>query len=59
MTLNYLGVTYVVSRAVYNVVYIVLQDNRKFAPLRSAVWNVGLVVIFTLWIKAGNAAAAN
>lgn len=58
ITLNYLGLTYVVSRAAYNVVYIVLQDNRKFAPVRSLVWNVGLVVIFTLWIKAGNAAAA-
>ncbi|KAJ4424995.1 hypothetical protein N0V82_000277 [Gnomoniopsis sp. IMI 355080] len=57
-TLNYLGVGYVASRLVYNVVYVFLQDNRKFAPVRSLVWNVGLGVIVTLWIKAGNAAAA-
>lgn len=57
-TLNYLGLTYVVSRAAYNIVYIILQDNRKFAPVRSLVWSVGVGVIFTLWIKAGNAAAA-
>lgn len=57
-TLNYLGVGYVASRVVYNVVYVFLQDNRKFAPVRSVVWNVGLGIIVTLWIKAGNVAAA-
>lgn len=57
-TLNYLSAGYVASRVVYNVVYVFLQDNRRFAPVRSAVWNVGLGVIVTLWIMAGNAAAA-
>lgn len=57
-TLNYLGAGYLASRAVYNTVYIFLQDNRKLAPLRSVVWNVSVGVIITLWVKAGNKAAA-
>lgn len=57
-TLNTLSGVYLASRAVYNVVYIFLQDDRKFAPVRSIVWNVGLGAIITLWVKAGNKAAS-
>lgn len=57
-TVNYLSVGYLGSRAVFNIVYILLQDNRKFAPLRSLSWCVGIGITITLWIKAGNKAAA-
>ncbi|CAN8102601.1 unnamed protein product [Discula destructiva] len=57
-TLNYLSASYLVSRVLYNYVYVILQDNRKWAPVRSLLWTAGLGVIFTLWIKAGNLAAA-
>ncbi|KAK3399332.1 hypothetical protein B0T20DRAFT_409879 [Sordaria brevicollis] len=54
-TLNKLSLFYLGSRAVYNFVYVFLQDNRKFAPVRSLVWMASLGSIFTLFIKAGNA----
>ncbi|KAK3951692.1 hypothetical protein QBC32DRAFT_343338 [Pseudoneurospora amorphoporcata] len=54
-TLNKLSSFYLVSRLVYNFVYIVLQDNRKFAPVRGLVWLAGLGTIFSFFIKAGNA----
>lgn len=57
-TLNYLSVAYLASRVGYNVVYVWLQDNRKLAPLRSVCFNVGIGIITTLWIKAGNKAAS-
>lgn len=57
-TLNVLGASYVASRAAFTVVYIFLQDNRQLAPLRSLCWMVGIGITFTLWIKAGNLAAA-
>lgn len=46
------------SRVAYNIIYVFLQDNRKFAPVRSLTWTASVGIIFTLWIKAGNAAAA-
>lgn len=57
-TLNYLSAGYVASRLAYNTIYIFLQDNRKIAPLRSIVWNVGVGILVTLWVKAANKAAA-
>ena len=54
-TLNKISLFYLGSRLVYNLVYIVLQDNRKFAPVRSLVWMAGVGSIFSLFIKAGNA----
>lgn len=57
-TLNTLALSYVVSRVAYNIIYVFLQDNRKFAPVRSLTWTASVGIIFTLWIKAGNAAAA-
>lgn len=57
-TLNSLAGVYLASRAAYNVVYVFLQDNRRFAPVRSLVWNVGLGIIVALWVKAGNRATA-
>lgn len=57
-TLSYLSALFLTSRVVYNIVYIFLQDNRKAAPLRTIVYNVGVGAIITLWVKAGNRAAA-
>ena len=54
-TLNKLSLFYLGSRLVYNVIYVFLQDNRKFAPVRSLVWMAGLGSIFSFFIKAGNA----
>ncbi|KAF4778764.1 hypothetical protein HER10_EVM0010143 [Colletotrichum scovillei] len=54
-TLDLLSMIYLSSRAVYTLIYVKLQDNRKWAPLRSLVWVVGMCSIFSLWIKAGNA----
>lgn len=56
-TLNYLGAGYLASRVAYNAVYIVLQENRKLAPLRSVMYFTGVGLIVSLWVKAGNAAA--
>ena len=35
---NTLSLGYIASRVAYNFTYVVLQDNRKFAPLRSIIW---------------------
>ncbi|KAI0481318.1 hypothetical protein GGR56DRAFT_629785 [Xylariaceae sp. FL0804] len=53
-TINALCAVYVVSRVLYNVTYIRLQDNRKFAPLRTACWAASVISWMTLLIKAGN-----
>ncbi|KAK3357306.1 hypothetical protein B0T25DRAFT_538820 [Lasiosphaeria hispida] len=50
---NKLALTYLVSRAVYNFVYVHLQDNKRMAPIRSLVWLVSLYAIFALFVKAG------
>jgi uncharacterized MAPEG superfamily protein len=36
--LNILTLGYLVSRAFYNLTYVFLQRNRRFAPLRSVFW---------------------
>lgn len=56
--LNKLALGYLVSRAVFNFVYVFLQDNKKFAPLRTLVWMVGIGIIFSLYISAGGALKA-
>jgi len=38
--LNALTLGYVAGRLGYNVIYVWLQQNRKLAPLRSALWYV-------------------
>lgn len=57
-TLNALSAGYLVSRALYNFVYVVLQDNRRLATLRSLVWGVGMAMVGAIWVKAGNRATA-
>ncbi|KAI3337121.1 hypothetical protein HD806DRAFT_27736 [Xylariaceae sp. AK1471] len=53
-TINKLAGVYLASRVVYNFTYIFLQGNPTFAPVRSLVWNAGVVSWFTLFVKAGN-----
>lgn len=53
--LNTLTLAYLVSRVAYNAVYVLLQDDRRTAPLRSACWAVSVVLIGALWVDAGNA----
>ncbi|KAK4236814.1 hypothetical protein C8A03DRAFT_45220 [Achaetomium macrosporum] len=51
--MNRLTLAYIVSRAVYNYVYIVLQDNRRMATVRSLVWVSGIGIIMSLFVLAG------
>ncbi|KAI1355853.1 hypothetical protein F5Y01DRAFT_310733 [Xylaria sp. FL0043] len=53
-TINKLAGVYLGTRALYNFTYIFLQQNPSFAPLRTIVWNAGVVSWMTLFIKAGN-----
>ena len=43
------------SRVVYNVCYVGLgpSSGRKVALARSVVWQAGIVMTLTLWVKAG------
>ncbi|KAM3088792.1 hypothetical protein ACMFMG_000421 [Clarireedia jacksonii] len=52
-TLNLLSGGYLVSRAVYNFVYI-NNTSGMMAHTRSAVYAVGIVHIMTLFVKSGN-----
>ncbi|KAI1813890.1 hypothetical protein GGS20DRAFT_551029 [Poronia punctata] len=53
-TVNKLAFSYLASRVAFNVIYIFLQNSRKFAPLRSVAWAAGMVTWVTLYVKAGN-----
>ncbi|KAI0526489.1 hypothetical protein F5B22DRAFT_586048 [Xylaria bambusicola] len=53
-TINMLAGVYLGSRALYNFTYVFLQENPSFAPVRSLVWNAGVVSWMTLFIKSGN-----
>ncbi|KAI0152694.1 hypothetical protein GGR57DRAFT_470016 [Xylariaceae sp. FL1272] len=45
---------YLASRLAYNFVYVFLQENRNMAPVRSVIWNAGIVSWVVLFVKAGN-----
>ncbi|KAJ8119692.1 hypothetical protein ONZ43_g3415 [Nemania bipapillata] len=53
-TINKLVALYLSSRVAFNFTYIFLQSNPSFAPVRSLIWNVGIVSWVTLFVKAGN-----
>lgn len=53
-TLNVLSGSYLVSRAVYNIIYI-NNESEGLAGARTATFLGGVGVIFTLFVKAGNA----
>lgn len=50
--MNGLSITYLVSRLLYNYVYI-NNTTRRMALMRSAAFTSGLAIIFTIFIKAG------
>ncbi|KAK8124873.1 uncharacterized protein PG998_000632 [Apiospora kogelbergensis] len=52
-TINLLSLAYLGSRVLYNVIYIHLQENRKFATPRSLAWMVSIGCWFTLYVQAG------
>lgn len=52
-TLNTLTGGYLISRAVYNFIYI-NNESQGAAAARSLVWLFGIGQIFTLFIKSGN-----
>ncbi|KAH8909908.1 hypothetical protein BR93DRAFT_935600 [Coniochaeta sp. PMI_546] len=54
-TVNKLTLAYLVSRAVYNYIYVIAQDDARMSRYRSMAWFVGIGIIFTLLVKAGNA----
>ncbi|KAK7960634.1 hypothetical protein PG988_011848 [Apiospora saccharicola] len=52
---NVLSLLYLASRVVYNVVYVVLQDNPRWALVRSLTWFCGIGIIFAMFFTAGAA----
>ncbi|SPO03030.1 uncharacterized protein DNG_05711 [Cephalotrichum gorgonifer] len=55
--LNGLTLTYIASRIAYSYAYIVLGRNRKFVPVRSGVWALGVAATLWLYVAAGKALA--
>ncbi|KAK3692447.1 hypothetical protein B0T22DRAFT_447296 [Podospora appendiculata] len=52
---NQLALGYLVCRAVFNWIYVWLQDNSRWAPVRSLTWIASMVCILGLFVVAGNA----
>jgi uncharacterized MAPEG superfamily protein len=53
--INKLTLAYVLSRVVYNFIYVSLQDNARFANLRPLAWGTGITIIMMLFVAAGKA----
>ncbi|KAK1981351.1 hypothetical protein LZ30DRAFT_720452 [Colletotrichum cereale] len=49
---NVLTLSYIGCRALYNIIYVRLQDNRNFGPLRSVAWIASIGITITLYFKA-------
>ncbi|KAK0382866.1 hypothetical protein NLU13_8782 [Sarocladium strictum] len=52
-TTNLLASGYLAFRFIFNITYVWLQDNRKFAVVRSIAFNGSMVCWMTMYIKAG------
>ncbi|KAH9905373.1 hypothetical protein F4778DRAFT_705515 [Xylariomycetidae sp. FL2044] len=50
---NALAVAYLGSRVVYNVIYVILQDDPRWALARSATWFMGIGVVLVMFLLAG------
>lgn len=57
-TLNLLTLEYVLSRALYIFVYVVLCANGRLSALRTLTWLLGVVSMLALWVLAGIKAGA-
>lgn len=51
--LNVLSFSYIALRVAYNIVYVILQEDRRVAGMRSLLWLSSVIVTMTLWIQAG------
>ncbi|GKT53847.1 membrane protein [Colletotrichum tofieldiae] len=49
---NVLSLGYIGCRALYNIIYVRLQENRSFGPLRSLAWMASIGISFALYFKA-------
>jgi uncharacterized MAPEG superfamily protein len=45
-------------RAVYIYVYVMLQEDRSMAPVRSIIWTVNMIGVISLYVVAARAMAA-
>lgn len=54
-TLNGFSLDYFASRVADTFTYMVLQESRKFASLRSLIWLGGTSLAMTLFVQAGRA----
>ena len=52
-TLNIVSWGYIVTRLVYNYIYIRLGSREKLTPLRSLVWSLSLFISLGLFLSAG------
>jgi uncharacterized MAPEG superfamily protein len=52
---NILAIVYLATRVLYNVVYVILQDDPRWALARSATWFSGIGVVFAMFSLAGTA----
>ncbi|CAJ2506456.1 Uu.00g005860.m01.CDS01 [Anthostomella pinea] len=52
---NALAIAYLGTRVIYNVIYVVLQDEPRWALARSATWFTGVGIILTMFLLAGSA----
>ncbi|KAL2753351.1 hypothetical protein ACRALDRAFT_1083007 [Sodiomyces alcalophilus JCM 7366] len=55
---NILCLGYLAARGLFAYAYAVLQDNRRFAPVRSLAWFIAQGITITLYVKAGRALTA-
>ncbi|KAI1381118.1 hypothetical protein F4677DRAFT_402175 [Hypoxylon crocopeplum] len=53
-TMNNLTLGYLASRLLYTWIYIWGQENRKIRPLRTHVWGIGMILLMTMFVKAGS-----
>ncbi|KAL0480011.1 hypothetical protein AKO1_007311 [Acrasis kona] len=53
-TINFLCFCYLISRAIYNVLYI-KTTTLQYSYFRTITFLTGIIICFTLFIKAGNA----
>lgn len=52
---NVLGLVYLATRVLYNIIYVILQDDPRWALARSASWFAGIGVMFAMFGLAGAA----
>ncbi|KAH6658141.1 hypothetical protein BKA67DRAFT_656362 [Truncatella angustata] len=54
-TANILALVYLATRVVYNMIYVVLQDDPRWALARSVTWFAGIGIVLAMFGLAGAA----